>query len=132
LRTTTSTGGWQDITKYAYSGVDVSKNPLYSGSLGEYNSCILRRSQDVTRGVHASTGASDADTRRAVLLGAQAAVCAYGMKNSGGPNKYRWNEELLDHKRKLECSAWSIWGLKKAVFNSTDYGTVVITSYSVN
>lgn len=130
MRTNTNTGQWLDITKFTYSGVDVSKNPIYSGALGEYNGCILRRSQDVTRGVNASTGASDADTRRAVLLGAQAACCAYGMKGYGG-GKFRWNEELLDHKRKLEVSAWSIWGMKKAVFNSTDHGTVVITTYSV-
>lgn len=129
LRTSTTTGSWQDITKFTYSGVDVSKNPLYTGALGEYNGCILRRSQDVTRGVHSGNGSVDADTRRAVLLGAQAACSAFGMKN--GPSKYRWNEELLDHKRKLEVSAWSIWGLKKAVFNSIDHGAVVITSYSL-
>lgn len=128
LRTSTSTGSWQDITKFTYSGVDITKNPLYSGALGEYGGVILRRSQDCPRGVHSGTGAVDTDSRRGVLLGAQAAVCAYGMKTQNG--KYRWNEELLDHKRKLECSAWSIWGMKKAVFNSTDYGTVVISTYS--
>ena len=130
LRTTTTTGGWQDITKFTYSGVDVSKNPLYSGALGEYNGCILRRSQDVTRGVNSSSGASDADTRRAVLLGAQAAVAAYGRKNYG-PSRYRWNEELLNHKTRLEVTAWSIWGLKKAVFNSVDHGALVISTYSL-
>jgi N4-gp56 family major capsid protein len=129
-RTNTNTGQWLDITKFTYSGVDVAKNPIYSGALGEYNGCILRRSQDVTRGVHSTSGAADADTRRAVLLGAQAACAAYGMKNYGG-GKYRWNEELMDHKRKLEVSAWSIWGMKKAVFNSTDHGVVVISTYSL-
>lgn len=129
MRTNTNTGQWLDITKFTYSGVDVSKNPLYTGALGEYNGCILRRSQDVTLGVNSSTSASTANVRRAVLLGAQAAVAAFGMKNYG-PSKYRWNEELLDHKRLLEVSAWSIWGLKKTVFNSIDYGVVVISTYS--
>lgn len=130
LRSSASTGEWKDINNFAYSGVNVKENPIYNGSLGEYNGTILRRSQDCTRGVNASTGASDGDTRRAVLLGSQAAAMAFGLKHQKG--KFRWNEELLDHKRKLECSAWSIWGLKKAVFNSTDYGVVVISTYSVN
>src|SRR5690606_14928701 len=105
LRSTTSTGAWLDITKYAYSGVDVSKNPIYNGSLGELNGVILRRSQDVRPGVHSSTGAVETDVRRAVLLGAQAVACAYGRKGDYKNSKYRWNEELMDHKRKLEVSA---------------------------
>src|SRR5690606_14174722 len=88
LRTNTSSGQWLDITKFTYSGVDVSKNPIYSGALGEYNGVILRRSQDVTRGVHSSNGTVDTDVQRSVLLGAQAACCAFGMK--AGPNKFRW------------------------------------------
>ena len=28
---------------------------------------------------------------------------------NSGENKFRWNEELYDHKRRLEVSAWSIW-----------------------
>lgn len=129
MRTNSGTGQWQDIQKAALSGGDITKNPIYTGALGEYNSVILRSSQDVTEGVHSSAGTADTDTRRAVLLGAQAAVCAYGQNNSG-PSKYRWNEELLDHKRQLEVSAWSIWGLKKTVFNSADFGTVVISTYA--
>ena len=53
---------------------------------------------------------------------------AYG--SNGTANKYRWNKELLDHKRKLEVSAWGILGMKKAVFNSADFGTVVISTYA--
>lgn len=132
LRANAANGQWMDITKFAYSGVDVAKNPIYSGALGEYNGTILRRSQDVTLGCNSATATTAvSNVRRAVLLGAQAACCAYGMKN-GGANKYRWNEELLDHKRKLEVSAFSIWGLKKAVFNSTDHGVVVISTYSTS
>jgi N4-gp56 family major capsid protein len=128
LRTDAGTGGWQDITKFSYSGVNVKENPLYSGALGEYNGCILRRSQDVTRGVNSSSGAADTDTRRAILMGAQGLVAAFGRKGYG-PSKYRWNEELLDHKRKLEVSAWSVFGMKKAQFNSIDHGILVISTY---
>jgi hypothetical protein len=55
-------------------------------------------------------------------------MMSFGQKNS--PSKYRWNEELFDHKRRLEVSAWSIWGLKKAQFNAVDFGTVVVGTYA--
>lgn len=129
LRTNSSSGQWLDITKAAMQGGQVKDSPIYSGALGEYNGVVLRVSQDVPLGVNSSTSAAVSSTRRAVLLGAQAAVVAFG-KNDYGPMKYRWNEELLDHKRKLEVSAWSIWGLKKTVLNSSDFGTVVVSTYA--
>ena len=129
LRTNSASGQWLDIQKAAMMGGEVTNNPIYTGALGEYNSVILRSSQDVTQGVHSSTGAAQSSVRRAVLLGAQAAMCAYG-QNNYGPSKFRWNEELLDHKRNLEVSAWSIWGMKKTVFNSADFGTVVVSTWA--
>lgn len=129
LRTNSASGQWLDIQKAAMMGGQISNNPIYTGALGEYNSVILRSSQDVTQGVNSSSGAAVTTVRRAVLLGSQACMCAFG-QNNYGPSKYRWNEELLDHKRKLEVSAWSIWGMKKTVFNSEDFGTVVISTYA--
>lgn len=129
LRTNSSAGQWLDIQKAAMAGAESTKSPIFTGALGEYNGVVLRVSQDVTQGVHSSSGAAQTSVRRAVLLGAQSACVGYGQNNSG-PNKYRWNEELLDHKRKLEVSAWSIWGLKKTVFNSADFGTVVVSTYA--
>ena len=129
LRINTSTGQWLDIQKAAMAGMDSSKNPVFSGALGVYNDVILRRADDVTQGVNGSTGAAITTVRRAVLLGAQAACVAYGKQ--GGPNRYRWNEELFDHKRRLEISAGTIMGLKKTRFNSLDFGTVVVSTYAV-
>jgi N4-gp56 family major capsid protein len=130
LRTNYSTGQWGDIQKAALAGGNATKSPIYSGALGEYNNCILRSNQDVTLGVNSSTSTTSvANVRRAVLLGAQAACVAYGQKQSG-PNRYRWNEELLDHKRKLEVSAWSIFGMRKAQFNSLDFGALTISTYA--
>lgn len=129
LRTNSASGQWLDIQKAAMAGQDAKMSPIYSGALGEYNGVILRSSQDVTQGVNGSTGAAITTVRRAVLLGAQSACMATGEMN-GAAGKYRWNEELLDHKRKLEVSAWSIWGLKKTVFNSVDFGTVIVSSYA--
>lgn len=134
LRTNTSAGQWMDIQKYALSAHNNQDHPIYTGAAGEYNSCILRVSQDVTTGCNSTTGAQITTVRRAVLLGAQSAIIAYGRKG-GSANKYRWNEELLDHKRKLEVSAWAIAGLKKSVWSSNagsaeDFGTVTISTYA--
>jgi len=126
LRINTSTGQWLDIQKAV--GGQNSNNPIYTGAIGVYNDVILRSSIDVTQGVDTDDTA-ETDVRRAVLLGAQAAHMAFGMRSS--MNGWRWNEELYDHKRKLEVSAWTIFGMKKAVYNSTDFATVVVPTYAV-
>lgn len=131
LRTNATSGGWQDITKAAIQGGEVTKSPIYTGALGEWNGCVLRSSQDITQGVNSSTSAAITTVRRAVLLGAQAAACGYGQSNNYGPMKYRWSEELFDHDRELEVGAWSIWGLKKCRFNSIDFGCLTISTYAV-
>lgn len=130
LRTNTSTGQWLDIEKAAMAGRDAKMSPIYTGALGEYNGCILRESQDIPLGCRSDTPTvAVANTRRAVLLGAQAAACAYGKKMSG-PSKYRWSEKLLDHDRILEVAAFAIMGMKKTVYNGVDFGTVTISTYA--
>ncbi len=128
MRTNTSTGQWLDIEKAASMGLGQTRNMIYSGAIGEYNGVILRSSFDVTNGVSAA-GAAVSTVKRAVLLGGQSAMIAFGQR--GSINKYRWNEELFDHKRRLEVSAWTIHGLKKTAYNSTDYGTIVVATYAV-
>lgn len=132
LRTNTGTGQWLDITKFAFMGGKPMDNPIFNGALGYYNGCVLREAYDVTQGV-TSTATAVANVRRAVLLGAQAAAIGYGQKDS--PTKYRWNEELFDHKRRMEVSAWAIWGMKKIQFGTpagtVDFGSVVISSWAV-
>ncbi len=127
MRRNTSTGQWLDLTKAADTGRGYG-GKIYTGAIGEYNGVILRSSFDVTNGISAG-GVLVSTVNRAVLLGGQACAMAFGQKNS--MNKYRWNEELFDHKRRLEVSAWTIHGLKKIQFNSVDYGTVVVSTYSV-
>ncbi|MFK5600252.1 N4-gp56 family major capsid protein [Methylobacterium sp. HMF5984] len=130
LRRNTAAGQWFDIQKAALQGGEITKNAIFNGSVGMYNKVILRESQQVTYGVAADGKTIIPTVRRAVLMGAQAATAAFG--KSGGPTKYRWNEELYDHKRELEVSAWAIWGLKKTTFNGADFAAIVIPTYAVN
>jgi len=114
LRTNTSTGQWLDIQKAAMSGGKVGNNPIFSGALGEYNGVILHSNTRIP------ASPAKASVRRAVLCGAQAVSCAFGRNE--GKNTYSWKEELFDYGNSLGVGAGSIWGMKKNVFNSEDFG----------
>jgi hypothetical protein len=66
--------------------------------------------------------------RRAVFCGAQAAMLAYRPRQR--PERFTWVEELFDYENELGVSAGVIFGLKKAVFNSDDYATIVMATYA--
>lgn len=121
LRISTSTGQWLDIQKAAMAGMTSSKSPIYTGALGEYNGVILHESTRVPAGL--ITG-----TRRALFLGAQSGVIAFGQDHQ--PNKMTWVEELFDYQNQLGVSAGLIWGAKKCIFNSADFGTIVLSTYA--
>lgn len=128
MRTNTSTGQWLDIQKAATTGDGSARNPIFTGALGEYNGVILFEDRRIPNGVNSSTGAAVTTARRAVLMGAQAAVIAFGQGSS--MEQMDWNEELFDYGNQLGVSAGTIYGLKKTQFNSTDYGTVVMASFT--
>ena len=129
LRTNTSTGQWLDIVKAVYNGSKAS-NPIYDGALGEYNNVVLREAEHVMPGVNSATGAQIATVRRAVLLGAQSAVAAFGMKTA--PEKYKRVEELFDYQRELGVSVQTVLGMKKTRFdnNNEDFGCIVVSTYA--
>jgi N4-gp56 family major capsid protein len=103
-------------------------NPIFSGALGVYNGVILHEAFRVSQGVNSSTGAAISTVRRAVLCGAQSAFIGFGQNTSF--KEMSWQEKLFDYGNQLGVKAGSIFGLKKAVFNSTDFGTVVVSSYA--
>lgn len=129
LRTNTNAGQWLDIQKAALAGGAGSKSPVYTGALGEYNGVILHRSNRIPMGI-SNAGTQQTSTRRAVFAGAQAGALAFGKEFSEGVH-YKWVEELFDYERELGVSSQTIWGVKKTVFNGTDFGTIVATTYAV-
>lgn len=122
LRRNTNTLQWGDIQKAAMQGGNISNNPIFTGALGEYNGVILHEAYRVP--VIDSTGGSKVG--RAVLCGAQAAVCAFG--RDGGFGRMNWTEELFDFGNQLGVSAGIIGGLKKCVYNSADFATIVVSA----
>jgi N4-gp56 family major capsid protein len=128
MRTNTSTGQWLDIQKAAMTGGEVNDNPIFNGSLGVYNGVIIHSDSRIPNGVSGATGLPVTAVRRNFVCGAQAAVVGFGQDN--GPSKMTWDEKTFDYSNKLGVAAGMIWGLKKSVFNSADYGVIVIPTYA--
>ena len=128
LRTNTNVGQWLDIQKAAMTGGEVSDNPIFTGALGVYNNVVLHEDSRMPAGVNGV--AAVANTRRAVFAGAQALSMAFGQKNQD--QQATWVEELFDYGNQLGVSAGMIFGLKKTVFNSQDFSTIVLSTYGAS
>lgn len=134
LRTEVSTTRitWFDTQKaQLQGGQPASKNAIYTGALGEYNGVILHEAFRITNGVSAADGTKVSNTKRAVLCGKQSGLVAYGREYTGS-TRYNWEEELFDYKRSLGVGLGVVWGIKKAIFNSKDYGAIVISTYGTD
>jgi N4-gp56 family major capsid protein len=128
LRADIGTGGWVDIQKAAVTGDGSSKNPIFTGAIGMYNGVILHESTRITQGVNSVSGAAFPNSRRFVLLGAQAGAIGFGKGYSF--NDFDWNEELFDYGNKLGVEAGLIGGLKKLRFNNADFGALVMSTFT--
>jgi len=114
LRSDTATGQWLDIQKAA-AGAEGRNSPLFKGSLGMYRNVILHSHKNVVRSVDAGSG-GNVEAARALFMGAQAMVCAYG---SPGTNlRYDWHEETRDNGDKVVITTSSIFGTKKVRFET--------------
>lgn len=122
INNTANTVNWFTIQQAAIQGGDGKTNPIYTGAIGEYNGVVLHES---TRLPALST---DNNVKRAVLCGAQAACFATGRRDKG--TQMKWVEELFDYENQLGVSSALIWGIKKTVFNSVDFATIVNLSHS--
>ena len=126
LRQNSATGQWMDIQKAAASA-EGRNSPLFKGALGMYRGCILHSHRNAIRFNNA--GASgNIEAARALFLGAQAAVVAFG---SPGTNlRYDWHEETRDNGDKVVISTSSIFGVKKVSFNTDvgmqDFGVIAL------
>lgn len=125
-RDASTAGNFFDIQKAQLQGGKISDNPLITGAEFIYNNCIVHEWNYLPNTVSAPV--AQANYRRGVLCGAQAAVIAHGQ--GGSENKMSWEEELFDYGNQLGVSAGMIYGVKKAMFNSIDFGTIVLSGYA--
>jgi len=122
LRTSVTTNDWLDIQKAVGNR---GSNIVYKNSLGEYADVILHKHRNFIR--FADDGAGAVPAARALFLGAQAGLMAYGQGSS--PQRYSWNEDKDDRGNALAITAGAIFGVKRATFNSKAVGVIACDSY---
>lgn len=116
LRQDAGTGGWLDIQKAAASA-EGAKNPIFTGAMGMYNDVVLHKHRNVIRFSDGGAGAN-LPMARALFLGAQAGLVAYGDNETG--TRYRWTEVEKDHGNSVAIGTHAIMGAKKARYKSKD------------
>lgn len=128
LRTNAKTGQWIDIQKAA-AGAEGRNNPMFKGGLGMYNNIILHEHKAVIR--FSDYGASNPAViaaSRALFMGRQAAVVAFGSPGTG--LRFGWHEEMEDRGNQVVITTSSIFGVKKTAFTidgtSRDFGVMAL------
>jgi N4-gp56 family major capsid protein len=127
MRSATGSGEWLDIQKAA-AAAEGRKNPIFAGSLGMIKNVVLHSHESIIRFNDYGAGVN-LPAARALFLGRQAGVCAYG--TSGG-TRFQWEEELTDFKNQVDIAAGTILGIKKTRFKSRDFGVISIDTHAVN
>jgi len=149
---------WQTALQYAIKRFDGQRHPLFMGDSIMWNGILVKpieryairfnpgdsvqecqnssSTTETATNVPTTFGANQATNSnwdRAILVGAQALIKAYGNEESSMYH-YGWNEELVDHKSAVEISLSMMEGTAKTRFTingtPTDHGVMVIDSYA--
>jgi N4-gp56 family major capsid protein len=126
VRTSTATGQWLDIQKAAAAS-EGRNNPIFKGSLGKYNDTVLHKHKSVILSDDYGAGAN-VKSARALFVGRQAAVVAFGSAGTG--LRFDWHEEQEDRGNQVVITTGSIFGIKKTAFTidgvSRDFGVIAL------
>ncbi|WP_213956341.1 N4-gp56 family major capsid protein [Variovorax sp. dw_954] len=134
LRQDAGTGGWLDIQKAA-AAAEGARNPIFTGAMGMYNDVVLHKHRNVIRFADYGAGAN-LPAARALFLGSQAALVAYGDNETG--TRFNWTEETKDHGNSVAIGTNAIMGVKKATYKSKDgqtvrdFGVTAIDTYAID
>lgn len=121
-RQTTGAAGWADIQKSLMQSVG-RDSEMFKGGIGMHNGTVIHEHQNIIRFTDYGSGANVA-AARALFLGIQAAVCAFGSPGTG--LRFGWNEETQDRGNEVVISTNTIVGIKKVTFNGKDFGVMAI------
>jgi N4-gp56 family major capsid protein len=126
LRKSTAAGDWLDLQKAAAASIGL-KSPLFNKTLGMHRGVVLHSNKGGIRFNTAGAG-GNVEAARALFMGAQAGVCAYG---SPGTNmRFSWYEETRDNNNVLVISSSSIFACKKTTFTTEagpqDFGVMAL------
>lgn len=118
---TSSGSEWLDVQKAA-AAAEGRANPIFKGGLGMINNVVLHEHRNGIRFSDYGAG-SDVSAGRALFLGRQAGVIAYG---TAGGMRWAWEEELKDYGNEPTVASGAIFGFKKSRFNGKDFGVISI------
>lgn len=121
LRTETGDTGWTKIQQALLTAVG-RNSPIFKGGLGMLANTVLHEHASVRR--YSDYGAGSVAAARALFLGRQAGVVAYGA--AGGGSRMSWVEKLADADNLVNIYAGTIMGAKKTTFNSKDFGVIAV------
>jgi len=124
FRTNTSVGQWMDIQKAA--GIRGENNPIFSGDdfIGVYNGVAIFKHPKVP--LHDDWGGSTVAGARNFIMFAQAGALAFGSPGNG--LRFSWHEEEEDRGNVHVVDFGAMFGVKKSVFNSKDFGIITIAA----
>jgi len=128
MRNNVSANQWFDIQKAAMQGGNVTKNPIYTGALGEYNGVIMHSAVRVPGFSSSAAGETGLVVRNAALCGAQAVGMAFGRGSS--PERYDWVEQFFDYENQFGVGAGCIAGMKKLRYDGSDFATIAVRTYA--
>ena len=128
LKASTTTNGWMDIQKALATALG-RKSPICTGAMGMHNNVVLQKHRGIIR--FSDYGSTvNLPAARALFLGEQAAVIAFGSPGTG--LRFGWHEETRDNGNQLVITSSTIVGMKKCTFNGKDFGLVAIDTYCKN
>lgn len=117
------TTGWVQIQRDLASA-DGKANALFKGGLGMVGGTVLHSHERVIRFTNYGAG-SNVHASRALYMGRQAAVIAFGSPNNG-VGRFEWHEEMKDAGNEPVVTAGCIMGVKKTRFNGRDFGVIAV------
>ena len=125
LKNESGSGKWREITALARERS--VRNPIYTGALGEFDNVVLHESR------HLSRVAATPNENHAIFMGAQAGHVAFGQAFSKLGTRPKENRELFsvfddvdDYGDKIGIAGATIFGVKRAIFNSATYGSILL------
>jgi len=154
IQTNTSGQVWRTFLQNAWNRASYgSKHPLFKGEPGMWRNILVRKTSRAIRFLASENARTNPSTNvetnttvasglstthaadRALLMGAQALVQAYG-RAQNSDFYFGWSEKELDHGDKLEVLAKGMCGFSKTRFDypttsgveATDHGVYVIDS----
>lgn len=122
LRTETGDLSWSKLQQ-ALATSEGRSSPICKGGLGLINNLVLHEHESVRRFSDYGVG-GNVNAARALLLGRQAGVVAYGTGGRG--TRMTWVEKKFDADNQVAIYAGMICGIKKVRYNDKDFGVCAI------